>query len=210
MKGRALTTIGLIILCITTLSAKETWYDGVIILNDNQVLTGKISHHEDEDLIQLKQDDKIFCFSAYQVTSFNYYDTSLDAIRRFLSIPYEDEYHRFADLFFELIIDDEVSLLRKKNPYGYSTDFQTANTSYDQSSHKNDYDYFFEYKGKVIPSNRFKKDLKPLLNLTLENEISGFIKDNGLSIHRTYDQVLIVRFFNKMTEERSDQFLTSF
>ena len=196
------------LLCVNSSSAAEKWSDGVIVLKDNQVLVGEVLYNPEYEAIQIKSDDKIQTFSAFLVRSFNFYDNSNKILRRFISQKYTQHPGYSLDQFFEIIISDEISLWRKKSNYVNSS--VRSNDKYDQKPEQiRDYDFYFSYKGKIVKSEKFKKELRPLINVTLKNEIDGFIKENGLSQFRTYDQIVIVRFFNKISGSQEKKLLTS-
>ncbi len=190
--------------------AKEIWFEGVIVLKNNEVHVGQIAIHHEYNVVSLKEDDKQFTFSAYQVASFNIHDEELGIVRKFKSLPYEENDGRYVDTFFEVVINKEVTLLRKQSKYHASNyEIMEVGLHTNYSRFVTNYEYFFEYKGIITPSNRFKKEFKPVLDIMLKDKLDAFIKDNGLNMNRTYDQIIVVRFFNKLVETEGASFLTS-
>ena len=190
--------------------AKEMWYEGVIILKNNEVHVGQVAMHQKHDIVNLKQGDRQFSFSAYQVASFCIHDEEFGIVRKFKSFPYEEHEGRYTDMFFEVVINKEVVLLRKQNKYSARNyEIMEVGLQTNYSRFVTNYDYFFEYKGIITPSNRFKREFKPILDIMLKEKLDVFIKDNGLNMNRTYDQIIVVRFFNKLVETEGASFLTS-
>lgn len=187
--------------------ADNEWFDGVVVLKDDQVLIGQVKHNSQLNIVQVKDDEKMKTFSAYQVAKFSFNDTQLGFIRRFVSVPYEQESKNFSDAFFEVIIQGEIRLLRRAKAYVngdvanesqevYNVNGYTINNF--QYQHAMSFDYFFQVDGQVVPSDKFKRMLLPDIRDSYNNAVAQFIDDNHLNIHKIYDQVLIIRYYNKI------------
>ncbi len=173
--------------------AGQEWNEGVVVLKNNEVLTGHLFYVSDLDLVQVKSNGKTLCYSASQVQFFNIHDVSMGAVRRFVPAPYVNLAKQRKDVFFEVIIDDRISLLRKKSPYSTgSGQVKEAGVS----EHISDYDYFFEFDGLVFASSQFKQELMQIINSYMANEVAALIKSEGLNLNKISDQIKVVQFFN--------------
>lgn len=197
--------------------AEGKWHQGVVILKTDKVLTGEVNYNGQLSIIRLKDGDRIKSFSAFQVAAFNFHDEELGLVRKFISIPFKLSDSRFSDTFFEQIIKGEVSLLRKKKSFHnetphtedqvYSVNGYTINNF--QYQHAMSFDYYFEKDGHVVHSDRFKRMLLPVL-ISPDSELSRFIDEKRLNVHKVYDQILIVKHYNELRKNEPEIFTSSF
>jgi len=182
----------------------EEWPDGVVILNDDQVLTGETRYNSTYDLIQIKIDTRIHTYNPRQVRKFTFYDHSLKCPRNFISITLSGKYGA-RDCFFEVVNDGYVKVLRKRwtdvsPPQKQFEDRYEVNGNVmpgHKVSEALQYNYYFAYENRLFDERSFREDLYHHLLHQYSVQLAQFVKDQHLNLHKLRDQILTIRFFNE-------------
>ena len=119
--------------------------------------------------------------------------------RQFYSIPYNVNFDYKIPVFFEVVYEGKLSLLRREQIVVRSVNTSAAYWG-GGSVRQNviEYSYFFlDDKGKITFFNGKKKDLLRFMSKK-QNEVRQFIKQNRLETDRSSDLVRITAFYNSI------------
>ncbi|UII23216.1 hypothetical protein [Fulvivirga ligni] len=81
---------------------QELWYEGQVTLENGKVLTGELNYNFINDLLRLRNDDKIRSFTSEQALSFQY--TNEGALSVYYSLPFKNEMTNRAKFVFYKVL----------------------------------------------------------------------------------------------------------
>jgi hypothetical protein len=189
--------LGLVILGNTRFFAREAgdWFEGVVIMNDHEILTGEVKVSGVVDVVQLKTFGTIRCIQASDINQISFYDPSINCIRTI--IPAASDKASRCIGFFEIIIRGEVSLLASYHEFNQ---FDPSFTAFNGQtiSLPDDIELYF-YDGKIMISSRyFRKQVFPAFMKIFEDDLSRFIRSQRIRIDDPADQIRLLKRFNQL------------
>ncbi len=165
--------------------------------NKKDTIKGDIKYNVEANLITMIVNDKARTYSSQKVFYFEIFDKILNNYRQFYSIQFQVNYNYKIPIFFEVVYEDRVSLLRRERIITRS-----ANTTSAYWGEGNflrpflEYSYYFlDDKGKISFFSGRKKDLLVYMS-DKQSSVKKFIKDNKLNTERATDLVKITAFYN--------------
>jgi hypothetical protein len=178
----------------------EYWHDGWIVNDDADTLRGEIKYDLPNDLVQVRNRDRINTFSSRKIVYIEFYDKTTENYRQFYSLPYAVNYDYKVPMLFELLYEGELSLLTRESivqetvPSVQSYSF----SGYNQTRQRLDYSfYFLDKKGNIRLYNGKKPELQDAMR-DRWSEVKPFMKKNHLSPDKIRDLVRIVAFYNSV------------
>jgi hypothetical protein len=185
-------------------NTSERWYEGIVVLEDREVLTGLVKINEVYDALQLKDDRKITCIPARQIEKLAIHDSELGAVRNFVVIPSAGKSINIHE-FYEIIIKGEVKLLAKEKSY---QNIELAGINITESlfpnavnEFANNKDFFFFDGKNLVALENFRNVVLPAFKRQFDSDISDFINTNKINLNYPRDQIRILKYFNKLYEE---------
>lgn len=169
------------------------WKEGVIILNNEEVLNGEVYYDHWYDLVLLRDDPNqpVQTFTARQVQSFRYYDPQDNIIHDFLVLAHHPASSYPVPNFYEVVTTGTVLYLRQHNRCPLSP-------PRDVNPHKVAYHYFAYHHGQLVRAQRFTRDLLPTL-VQEDPALADYAKVHHLRTYDVGDQILLVEHFNRRT-----------
>lgn len=178
----------LILIFLLILSAwvhAEEWHHGFIILKSQKVLKGELSIQSDYDVVFFRNGDALMVYPAYKISSFQYHDGVENVDRKFVSIEH-DLGTSIKNQIYEIVLDGKVSLLRRQKSVWYSIHLEFI-----------EYDYFVKTEDEILPLNKFKRKVYPVLLESSSDKLKAFVSRYKLSPSRLHDIIKIIDYFNK-------------
>ena len=169
----------------------DDWKNGVVVLEDERVLNGKVYYDYLHDLVLLRPANKqsMMTFTARQVQSFRYYDPQENIIHDFLALDHHPRLPYPVRSFYEVVTTGEVLYLRRHNRCPVAP-------PRDVSPHKVAFTYFAYYQGQLVRARQFERNLLPML-LEKDPTLSRYAKEHRLRPYDVGDQILLVDYFNQ-------------
>ncbi len=167
------------------------WREGVVILTNDEVLTGEVYYHALYQLVLLRahEGQPVTTLTARQVQRFFYYDSRDNIIHRFVAIEQQPQRAYVVRSFYELVAEGPVSYLRQPNRCA-------ARPPHGSSPHTVSFNYFAYYQGKVIRAHAFERELLPAL-AQQHPRLIDYLKAQQLKPYEVGDQILLVKYFNQ-------------
>lgn len=196
------------ILCIhTTYGQSEQdltfkkWHKGLIVLNSQKALEGKVKYNHVYDAVMLYADGKVTTYSPSQVDYFYYIQNESGVVFDYKSFPYESvkdgTYER--KYFFEVLLDGEVLYLRKGNKKASFLENENIRKILPKLDvEKTCYDYFMLYNDNVVCINDFVDEAMPLLQQDYPNRIPDFITAKDIRNYTPHDKLVILHYYNTL------------
>lgn len=178
----------------------EYWHDGWIVTDEDDTLRGEIKYDLPNDLVQVKNADRINAFSSRKILYLEFYDKTTENYRQFYSLPYAVNYDYKVPMLFELLYEGELSLLTREAIIQETVPSvqSYALSGYNQTRQRLDYSfYFLDKKGNIKLYGGKKPELQDAMRDRWP-EVRTFMKKNRLSTDRIRDLVRVVAFYNSV------------
>ena len=176
----------------------ELWHDGKMVLVEEDTLVGKLKYDMTQDIVQVQVNDKMYTYGASKIFYFDIFDETVDYYRQFYTLPYGLISNYKVPVIFEVLIEGNITLLSREKIILKSSQINSA-YMYSPSSYNREvltYEYFFlDRKGNITEYTLKKKSLFAALGKR-EQQVSKFIRTNGLRIDRRSDLIRIISFYN--------------
>lgn len=184
-----------LLLCLLFITSAEIfaddWHSGVVVLKNNKTLRGEIAIKYDHDVIFFRVASEMMVFPAHKIKSFYVYDDLEERNRQFVSFQLSfgaATYHQF----YEVILDGDVSVVRKQRVIWYSIHLDEI-----------EYDYFIKHNEQLTAINKFRRQVLPQLVRSSSGTIASFVSEHKLNPHKRADIILIIDYFNQLHTNRS-------
>jgi hypothetical protein len=160
------------------------WHDGVVVLANDQLLTGQVSIHPRHNFVIFNAEGKQTVLPAKKIHQVYYYDEISNINRKFISVVKDHVgYHRYE--LYEIVVWGDVMVLRKQMMKSAQDDHCAFN-------------YFIYHNTEVFPVKHFKKKIYPMLNDRYSVALADFAKEKRLNFNFTQDIISILKFYNEL------------
>lgn len=176
-------------------SGDPEWNPGVVMLEGEQVLEGELKYDHKNGVIQCREAGRIKAFSSHGVTSFYYLNKDTNILHRFISVEQETKENYRRKEFYEIVLEGELTLLRKRNK---STDPVRKGHNASSSSlmhHILCYDYYVYRQGEMISVKKFKKNVLPLMK-DKKREVVSYADKKNMKLYYLMDQISLISYYN--------------
>ncbi len=200
------------------LSAQElsldVWHEGKIVLKTQDTLKGTLKYNLEENILQYKYSNKMITLSPNKVTSFYFFDELLKVNRYFRTLEYSLFSSYKPELFFEVLVVGEMSLLAREyisyetrminDPFLTSDPFYNTysggNSNYITRRVVNYNFYFFDKESKKQNVILYREKRRDLFNIMKkkETEIKEYIKDKKVLYNTRNGLVILTEYYNSI------------
>lgn len=177
--------------------SSEVWHEGQAITSSADTLYGKMKYDLKRNILQLEIQNGIQVLSPRNTLSFIFQDNIIERKRVFYSLPLED-INRFEKfMFFEVMVEGELTLLSRERIefvarptgfYGYSP-ISSQELVYDN--------YLLRREGKLFKITGTKSEI---LNLSgaKKSQIKKYMKQKRLKPKNQRDLAQIIAYYNSI------------
>lgn len=177
----------------------EIWHEGKLVLVSEDTLVGKIKYDMKQDIVQVQTGEKMFTYGASKIFYFDIFDETVDYYRQFYTLPYGLISNYKIPVIFEVLMEGNISLLTREKISLKSSQLNSGYSYSPTSVYSREvltYDYFFlDRVGNITAYTLKKKSLMAVLKKR-EQQVTKFIRSNGLHIDRRSDLIRIISFYN--------------
>jgi hypothetical protein len=165
-------------------SFAEEWFQGSVVLKSKSVLRGEISLKHGYDVVFFRIGDQVSVIPAFKIAYVNIFDEKLEAERRYVSLNIGvGAGHAYQ--FFELLVDGEVSILRRQLNVWYSVHLDLT-----------EYEYFVLYDEEINGLFKFRKKVYPELVSKSDGVLESYVKNNQLNPKSLNDILDMTEYYN--------------
>lgn len=164
---------------------KDTWYPGTLTLKSQTVLKGEISVRIDYNVVVLRKGQDLMVYPAHKVQSAVVYDKEEGKNRNFTSLQFAVG-AATANNLYEIVVDGEISVLRKQRVLWYSVHLD-----------KPEEDYFVWKENQLVSLYYFTRKEFPKLVKASNGEMKSYIKSHKLKPNRQHDMMEILSYYNE-------------
>ena len=162
------------------------WYEGVIVLADETVLTGMLAvdtrHHF---VLYKKAEGGADFYPASRVRETFYYDFDADLNRHFQAFSLRSD-NVITTRLYEVVVGGSIRVLR------LAKDQPSVTTVPDRDN----YEYIVQYGSDLIPLRKIRGSFFKQLSENLPS-LRTFIKEEHLSLYEDADLIAIVQYVNR-------------
>lgn len=169
-----------------------TWYEGVLVLSNNEILRGKFAIEQLHDIVLYQEDVGRAVFPAHKVRSLHFYDAKEDINRRFVSVRQNDVLNPWYHIY-EVVVAGEVTVIRRKK---LNEKHATSAASFT---------YHIQYQDSVVPLEKFNKRIYPVLATSMGSCLEEYIRKNKLKTYRLANSIQIIEFYNRSSRSTEVQ-----
>jgi hypothetical protein len=160
------------------------WFEGVVVLRDQRVLTGEIFVNQQYDLVIFRNADSLCVFPAVKIQSFSFYNPQDNINHRFTSV--QQNVNSFtAYHLYEIVLNGEIAVYRR-----------LAGPFSDSEEHKTGYRYFIFLNDEYIALSKFRSKIFPHM-LKVQDNLKEYVRTSHLDPNNKGHAILIIDHFNK-------------
>ncbi len=177
----------------------EVWHPGRAILTSGEVITGRIKYDLEANLIQVQlASGQLLSFPSQKVDFFDIEGAVLRIRRQFYSLPFDFNGDGYApSIFFEVLLEDSVSLLCREYVVTQNVGIYTARTVKILEFRY----YLLDQKQGILYFTGGKRQFFNLIDRRYVSDIKQFMKKNRLRTNERQDLRLIVEEYNRLLSE---------
>lgn len=179
--------------------SSEVFHEGFLVTTGKDTLKGQLKYDLEANILTLLHAGKTWSYSSQKIFYFEIFDKILNNYRQFYSIPFNVNFDYKIPIFFEVVYEGKLSLLRREQIIIQSTNSTSAywgGGTVRQNIIEYSY-YFLNENGKITFFNGRKKDLIKFMSKK-ETEVKQFIKENRLETDNAADLIRITAFYNSI------------
>ncbi len=175
----------------------DLWHEGKVVLESSDTIHGLIKY-DLEDLLQVRHANQLESFSAQKISYFEILDRSCQCKRQFMALPFAKVAHYKSPVLFELIAEGKITLLsRERIEARTTTAGHINNAPRIRRVLTNDY-FLLNDNGDIETfSGKNEKNWYALME-NKSSEVSSYVKDSNLDIHKKYDLQKIIDYYNSL------------
>lgn len=165
-------------------SAQPVSFQGVVVLQSGEVITGQI-YMPSFELVFLVSDEQRIALPVHKIKQVRFYDHFIDVNRKFEVFQYSEA--GFSGLaLFETVLVGHIQVLRKPrmNRLGVSGDDHA------------EFNYYYVTVDGIENVLKFNRKLFPLIQAELGNVLKEFLREHSLNASNTVDAIQIIKFYN--------------
>jgi hypothetical protein len=162
------------------------WSEGSLVLNNKQVLCGKIAVELKYDMVLFKSDDKVDVYPAHSVQSVFYYDATANVNRKFIVLA-SGKYPMKKPYLYEVVLFGNVQIVR-----------HLKDVSIAPYADADDFSYFIRTEDCLTPLEKFRKRLYDDMLHEGGLELSVFVTEQHLDPNVSAHAIMIVEEYNRL------------
>lgn len=177
--------VWLILFTVGKLAAHDReWYTGAIVLQTQAVLTGTIAIEPEHGIVLHKQGDQVYIYPAHRVQSLQFFDTSANINRKYISLQYGTwrRYH-----LYEVVVRGSVNIVRREKR-NISPVYSDADS----------FIYYIYTEGQLVRLHSFRKQVYPTLQQEGGVQFSMFVLEQHLNPNDAAHAIRMVQYYNAL------------
>jgi hypothetical protein len=162
------------------------WSEGSLVLNNKEVLCGKISVEEKYDIVLLKSGERVEVYPAHSIRSVFYYDAAVNINRRYLVMETSKAPVSKFQLC-EIVLPGNVTVVR-----------HVKDISLKPYSDADDFYYYVKMENELIQLDKFRSKVYDRLLHEGGLVLSVFVSENRLDPNNSAHAIRIIEEYNKL------------
>ncbi|MEQ8359472.1 MAG: hypothetical protein RH860_08295 [Cytophagales bacterium] len=156
-------------------------HQGVIVLNDGEVLVGEITNINNQLLLVVTDSARVVV-PAHQLRKAQYFDEINNINRKFLPLS---EHGKL--MIYEVVVNGDISIVR------IPRDLRSSTAREEKPS---EFRYYLLVVSELRPFSEFSKSISAYMESRVGNLAKSYWRENRLNPHQISDAIQIVRYYN--------------
>jgi len=182
---RTILFLGFLTIAKVVWSAEPVSYQGMVVLQTGQVLTGQI-YMPSFELVFLVSGEKRMALPVHKIKQVRFYDSSIDVNRKFELLHYYSETGFSGLVLFETVLVGNIKVLRKPR-------MGRLNAS---GGDHDEFNYYYVSDNGIESMSKFHRKLLPGMQDELGDALKEFLRVHDLSATNSMDAIQIIKFYN--------------
>jgi hypothetical protein len=177
--------IWLILFTVGKLIAQDrVWYNGVLVLQTQQVLTGAIAIEPEHDIALHQDAGQVNIYPAHRIRSIQFFEINANINRKYISLQHGTwrRYH-----LYEVVVKGSVHVLRRQKQ-------RTSSTLSDADS----FIYYIYTGSELVHLHAFRKQVYPVLQKEGGVQFSMFVLEQNLNPNDAVHAIRMVQYYNTL------------
>jgi hypothetical protein len=188
---------------------KFNWCAGQLQRLDHVILEGNVSYNWSAEMVLLRQPDgRIQTFSANQISSFSWFDTTLSKRRNFVSIDNPAQKDRLKKTFYEVALDGPLTVVRRlrqrqgllKQMFSHPLNFNDQPMLSQNTDH---FDYFVYDAGRLLAFDQFYAAIYGPLMTTYDQELRQYVLTHNINDRMSPGRLMLIDRYNTLVQKDS-------
>lgn len=183
---RSILILVLFPICSVSLAEDPAFYEGIVVLENGDVLSGKLLMPTFELVLVVSEEGRL-AVPVHKIDQVRFYDHVANLNRRFGAFSDGTSWGN-QKVLFEIVLFGEIKVLRK--PKSFFQDISKMKHS--------DYQYYYVIENECIMKlDGSNRDLFVKMKSELGSNFAVFVRERGLYHNYTADAIQMIKFFNE-------------
>jgi hypothetical protein len=175
----------------------ELWHHGEVVLVNGDTLTGLVKYNLAKNIVEFGKGDtrRPDIFIAARVVSFKVQDVSSNRIRKFFTLPYAVSSNYETMVFFELLVDGEITILSREFLRMIAA---SPTPAYPEAARTVlGYKFFLLDNAGIVEIDDLEKKLIGYFGEKAK-QVEDYVRDEQLTFEKDGDVQKIISFYNSL------------
>lgn len=178
---------------------KEIAYEGTIVLESEEIVTGTFHFEEKEDLLYRRKKTGLEIFPIYKVKALYFYDARENINRHYIKIATDKSPSKFPYQLYEVVQSGELKVLRKRKAYDFPVKGESSELTKAEENAYN-YHYFIQFNEDLLEMCDFSKKVLPRMRSQHPRELDSLLKEHDWNVHQPSGAIRLIAEYNQLNK----------
>ncbi len=178
---------------------KEIAYEGTIVLETNEIVTGLFYFEEKMNLLYKRKQTGLEIFPIYKVKALYFYDARENINRRYIKLANDKSRSNFPNQLYEVVLAGELKVLRKRKTYDFPDKGESSELTKAEENAYN-YHYFIQFNEDLVEMCDFSKKVLPHMRNQHPRELGLLLKEYDWNIHQASGAIRLIDEYNQLNK----------
>lgn len=203
MKRHILFTLLGLSLAVSNASAKPPtiWHPGELHLANGTELTGDLNYNWKAEIVQIRQENGVKAYSAFQIRAFSYFDATLNTVRTFASVQHPTQTSRHRLIIMEQFMSGQMTVYRRLRHAREPIAKRSLSSFGDDTElvqNLDSFEYFVYQADGIHKLDYFVRDLWPVMQQEFQQELAQFGTRLLIDRNTTLARLLFINEYNAL------------
>ena len=176
---------------------KEIAYEGSIVLESKEVLTGTFYFEEKEGLLYRRKKEGLEIFPVYAVKALYFYDARENINRQYIKLVSDGS--RYPYQLYEVVLSGEVKVLRKRKSHDYPLK-NDAPELVKAGEHAYNYHYFVLFDDELVGLSDFSREVFPHMFNQHPQELNYLVEGLDWNVKEASGAIQLIKKYNQLSK----------
>lgn len=176
---------------------KEIAYEGTIVLETNEIVTGLFYFEEKMNLLYKRKQTGLEIFPIYKVKALYFYDARENINRRYIKLANDKSRSNLPNQLYEVVLGGELKVLRKRKAYDFPVKVESPGLNKAEENAYN-YHYFIQFNEDLLEICDFSKKVLPHMRSQHPRELDLLLKEQDWNVHQASGAIQLIEEYNQL------------